>query len=187
MTHALKTAFCAAALAGTLAAPAGAQNTADDWKWVVDFSSRHDGWDTSCDQHKERKERRCYVRYVDVYAPRPQFGAAFAFVQWGEDGESVIEFSFERGTRFRDGGFAVIEGDGNVWALDTAQCAANRCELTGDEADALFAALTPGRDLTLRFADRYGRIWERQWPAGGFAAALADFRAQSMARGLPGS
>ena len=187
MKHALKTALSAAALTGMLAVSAGAQNTDDDWKWVVDFSSRYDGWDTACDRHKEREEQRCYVRYVDVYAPRPQFGAAFAFVQWGEDRRPSVDFSFERGTRFRDGGFAVTEGDGNVWALDTARCAANRCELTGDEADALFAALTPGRDLTLRFADRYGRIWERQWPAGGFAAALADFRAQSVARGLPGS
>lgn len=185
MTRTTKAALCATALIGALTVSASAQNTADDWKWVVDFSARHDGWDTACDQHKESKDRRCYVRYVDVYAPRPQFGAAFAFVQWGEDGQPFIEFSFERGVRFTGNRFTVTEGGNAVWTYDTAQCAGTRCLLEGAAADALFDELTPGRQLEFRLVDGYGRAWTRQWPVDEFAPALADFREQSAERGLP--
>lgn len=187
MQRIIKRLAATAVLSGALAATAGAQNSTDDWKWVVDFSSRHNGWDTACDHHMERAEKRCYIRYVDVYAPRPRFGAAFVFVQWDQTGRPYAEFAFEPGTRFAEDGFAISDGESAVWRYDTDRCDRTLCRMEGDAAAELFGLFEGDRQLELRFSDRHGRDWERVWPTEGFTAAMADFHAQSEVRGLPGN
>lgn len=187
MRRTIKGLASAAVFYGALTAIAGAQNSTDDWKWVVDFSSRHNGWDTACDHHMDRAEKRCYIRYVDVYAPRPRFGAAFVFVQWDEAGRPYAEFAFEPGTRFTENGFALSDDGSTVWRYDTGRCDGTLCRIEGDAAAELFGLFEGDRQLELRFSDRHGRDWERIWSTAGFAAALDDFHTQSQARGLPGN
>jgi invasion protein IalB len=180
--------FAALVLSRVLAAaPAHAQNTADDWKWVVDHFKVFGLWESACD-HRDignGEERRCYVRVVDVYAPRPDFGAAFVFISRTAVEGLRFEFTFERGTEFEPGGFAIMQNGVPAFDYAPARCeAGTRCLITGEEAKSFAASLTPDASLRLAFTDKSGRHWERMWSGHGFAEALDDLGRQSARRGL---
>ena len=176
--------FAALALLTLLAAPASARQLIEDWK--VDHFKPYGLWESICD-HRERDGdtvRRCYVRYVDGYAPHPKFGASFAFVT-PDDGGLRFEFGFEPGTTFAPNGFALERTDGSIWSHDTSQCeGGNNCAFTGAEADMLATQLSDGADLVFTFTDRHGRDWRREWSGAQFSAALSDFKAAAAERGL---
>lgn len=168
---------------------AWAQNTPDDWKWVVDHFKTFGIWEVACDHRELDKsrgeEKRCYLRVVDVYAPRPDFGAAFLFVT-RTSGEGLrFDFGFEKGTEFEAGGFAVIQDNTNTFGFEPARCEAGaRCLIQGNEAERFAVSLSDDAHLRLAFLDRLGRDWERTWTGQGFAEALADLTRESEKRGL---
>ena len=73
--------------------------------WVADHFTSFGGWDSVCDHRSTDgvKEQRCYLRYVDVFSPRPKFAAQFIFVTPGPE----IQIGLERGTRFPKGGIRI--------------------------------------------------------------------------------
>ncbi|MFZ1727794.1 MAG: hypothetical protein WAU13_14185, partial [Albidovulum sp.] len=106
---------CIALLLYILAQPALAQdaegnNTPGDWR--VTHTAHFGLWDSVCDERgpAEALQKRCYIRYVDVFSPRPDFAAHFAFVTPAPNGVA-IEYGSEAGTRFVRGGLR-IEKDG---------------------------------------------------------------------------
>ncbi len=167
-------------------AKAQQENTIEDWSWQVDHFERFGIWDSVCDFRNDgtRELKRCYVSYVDVFAPRPKFAAAFMFVTPVKGSGVNFEFRFERGTRFDPGGFAIVSENEVLWQYDTARCPTLKCVISGEEADEL--ALVMNEPAALRFAiiDRFGRFWELNWDTTGFAEALADMLDGAQARQL---
>ncbi|WP_299860274.1 hypothetical protein [uncultured Hoeflea sp.] len=174
-------------IGGLTNTPVRAQNTVDDWKWAVDHFQTFGIWESACD-HRDignGEERRCYVRVVDVYAPRPDFGATFVFITHTTAEGLRFEFSFEKGTEFDPGGFAVIEDGRIAFDYAPARCeAGTQCIIAGDEANRFTASLTDDASLRLAFTDKSGRQWERLWTGQGFAEALADLTRESAKRNL---
>jgi hypothetical protein len=154
--------------------------------WVVTHQKPFGLWDSVCDERPENggMHRRCYLRYVDVFSPRPKFAAHFVFVT--PDGPGVrIEYGAESGTRFiKDGNR--IETDGTrVWMAERAAClTGGSCVFTGPEAAALYAALRSGGAWRFDFADRHGQVQSLGWDISTFDAAARDFEAEAAARGL---
>lgn len=174
-------------ISGFANTPARAQNTVNDWKWTVDHFRTFGIWESACD-HRDignGDERRCYVRVVDVYAPRPDFGAAFVFITHTAADGLRFEFSFEKGTEFDPGGFAVMEDDRTTFDYAPARCeAGTQCMIAGDEANRFTASLSDAANLRLAFTDKSGRHWERHWTGQGLAEALADLTRESAKRNL---
>lgn len=176
----------AAILSLLLIAPAQAQNTTRDWQWIVDHQSNFGEWVSACDHRKEDEdERRCYIRYVDVYARQPQFGATFMFLMAPEPGEIEFELSFERGTDFDGKPLALVNGDVTAWTHDPREChRGTRCTFTGADAEALANTLSEGGEFQFDFTDNHDRSWELRWDATNFADAYADFNRERAARNL---
>lgn len=113
------------------ALPADAQDRAGNdtpGDWVVTHQKSFGLWDSVCDERAEdgAMHRRCYIRYVDVFSPRPAFAAHFVFVT--PDGDGVrIEFGSEPGTRFARGGHWIERDETKVWLAEDPDC------LTGGE------------------------------------------------------
>ncbi|SPH18596.1 hypothetical protein DEA8626_02136 [Defluviimonas aquaemixtae] len=171
------------------ALPAAAQdregrNTPGDW--VVTHQKPFGLWDSVCDERLEdgAMHRRCYIRYVDVFSPRPSFAAHFVFVT--PNGKDVrIEYGSEPGTRFVKDGHR-IERDGEiVWQPMQAAClTGGSCVFTGPPGAELYAALRAGGEWRFDFADRHGQVQSLSWDLDPFDAAAADFEAESDERGL---
>jgi hypothetical protein len=165
------------------ALPAAAENSVEDWSWIPDRYEHYGIWDSVCDHRDADGKRldRCYVTYVDVFAPRPQFAAAFVFVTPASGGLRY-EFRFERGTVFSGDALTLLRDGKEIWSLPS--CPDLKCVLEGAAAEALAQAMAVGGELRLDMADRYGRNWDLHWSADGFAAALEDMRAAAAQRGL---
>lgn len=190
MLHLRLATVAVAALLLATALPSGAQdrdgnNTPGDW--VVTHQKPFGLWDSVCDERPEGDgmHLRCYLRYVDVFSPRPAFAAHFVFVTPEPDGAVRIEYGSERGSRFVQGGNR-IERDGVAqWTATRAAClTGDTCVFTGQEAAAIYDTLKSGGAWRFDFADRHGKIQALAWDLAPFAAAAADFEAQSTARGL---
>lgn len=181
-------ALLAAAFLACLCLPAAAQqeNTVEDWSWTVDHYEQKGMWISACDHRDDngKKLERCYLSVVDVYSPRPLFGAAFVFLTPPTPETLKFEFRFERGVGFEDGGFAIRRDGQAVWTYDTERCPDLKCLFEGEEAAALAATLSQPGELRLAFTDKFFRSFERIWPNEGFAEMLADFRAAKAERGL---
>lgn len=162
-----------------------AENSVEDWSWKVDHYERFGIWESVCDHRDDDGARleRCYVTHVDVYAPRPQFGAAFVFLTADVGKGEGFEFRFEPGTQFADNGFRIEREGDTVWTHAEAGCL--KCLLNGDAATELIEQMTDDSELVLAFADRHGREWVRRWSAEGFADAVADWKKARAARELP--
>ena len=80
-----------------------------------------------CDERKtgDLLEQRCYLRYVDVFSPRPNFGAIFAFVT--ADGNDPRNRHLITGTRPHIDSTAVTveiaarERDGDTVSFNSAE------------------------------------------------------------------
>ena len=143
-------------------------------------------WDSICDKRVtgDLTEERCYLRYVEVFSPRPDFAAQFAFVTPEGAGERV-EFGTERGTRFEPGGFRVERGGTVTWQTERDGCLnGSACIFVREDAQALLEAMAAGGAFRFTFTDRHGAAQDLAWDLSQFAAALADFRAEAAAHGL---
>lgn len=172
-----------------LAGAAGAQDRAGNdtpGDWVVTHHARFGLWDSVCDERPvdSSMQRRCYIRYVDVFSPRPEFAAHFVFVT-PEDGGVRIEYGSEAGTRFAPDG-QWIETDGTrTWRAERLAClTGGSCVYSGPAAAELYAALKAGGQWRFHFSDRHGHLQDLTWDLTPFADAAADFEAEAAARGL---
>ncbi len=159
-------------------------NTPGDW--VVTHHKHFRLWDSVCEERPEdgALTQRCYIRYVDVFAPRPDFAAHFLFITPAPNGFD-IQYGSERGTRFEAGGNRVEKAGVVVWTTDRRGClTGGDCEFEGQEAQSLFAALRGGGAWRFDFADRHGKRQSRSWDLAPFDDAARDFETESAARGL---
>ncbi len=162
------------------------ENTVEDWSWTVDHHEQSGQWISACDHRDDKgtKIERCYMSLVEVYAPRPQFGAAFVFVTPQTAGNLKFEFRFERGTLFKQDGFQIVRDQAPVWTYDTTLCPDLKCFIEGEEAGKLANMLSGPGALQISFKDRYRRDFDLVWQNAGFAEMLADFRKAVAERGL---
>lgn len=154
--------------------------------WRVTHQQKHGIWSTICDEREAdgALEKRCYIRHVEVFSPRPKFAAQFLFVTANRGGE--VEFGIEPGTFFRPGDFR-LERDGQVaWSTARLGCMTGlACSFDGAHAQELLAEMQAGGGFVFAFRDRHGEGRMLNWPLDGFDAALTDFNRQSQARNLP--
>ena len=163
----------------SLAAPAAAQDTAG--AWAPTFTSRHSGWDVTCDARGDGREReeRCYLRYVDVYAPRPNFGALFLFLEI-RDGAPRLSLGREFETDLEASLLRVADG----WDRPEGLCTGGPCAFEGATAEAFIDAMRAGGTLEIGFTDATGMDRLRRWSSDGFAKAVEDVLREADARGL---
>ena len=154
--------------------------------WRVRHSESFGIWNSMCDEREEdgALRQRCYIRYVDVFSPRPDFAAQFLFVVV-EDGETSVDFGLEPGTLFSPNGFRIDKSGETAWRTRRPGCLTGlSCRFEGDAASDLLSAMTQGGDMRFVFIDRHGKAQDLTWPLAGFDAAMADFRSQSQTRKL---
>ena len=174
------------ALALLLALPAFAQDRDGNdtpGEWVVDHHRAFGLWDSMCDHRVtgDQTEQRCYLRYVDVFSPRPQFGAQFFFLTPGPE----IEFGLEAGTLFPPDGFRIVSEGQTTWSAPQPGCLVGlACLYDQDDAATLLEAMAAGGSFKFTFTDRHGQPQNLEWSLSRFADAVADFNAQSGQRGL---
>ncbi|MEM6711096.1 MAG: hypothetical protein AAF590_02315 [Pseudomonadota bacterium] len=149
--------------------------------WSPTFTARHGLWDVTCDARGqgEAREERCYVRYIDVYSPRPNFGVVFLFLEI-EGGAPKISLGREFETDLEATTLRVLPG----WERPEGVCLSGPCEVLGPDALAMAEALAAGGMLEIGFTDMIDRNQLRQWPSDGFAQALEDVTREAVARGL---
>lgn len=159
-------------------------DTAGNWR-VRHFQS-FGIWNSICDERPENGilRQRCYIRYVDVFSPRPDFAAQFLFIHLHQ-GHEIAEFGIEPGTLFAANGFRIEAGDHILWQTRRPGCLSGlSCRFNQTQAPALLMAMQSGTVMRFVFRDRHGQPRDLRWPLAGFTSALADFRNQSRARGL---
>lgn len=170
-----------------------AQANTIDPEQEVDHFKPFGQWEVMCDLKKSTGEKRCYVRLVDVYSPRPDFKAAFVFITAtrGNDGKPVLKFDFslERGFTWSPQPMSIAHADGRKTGLPMVQCGRPACPVEGADANGLASSLAAnsrrGADLVLSFRERDGRARELTWAIDAFDQALADFAVARSTRGLP--
>ncbi|MCR9135264.1 MAG: hypothetical protein NXI27_04665 [Alphaproteobacteria bacterium] len=174
--------ICALSITAAAQDRAG-RDTPSDWrvKHYVPFGL----WDSVCDERPEGDviRQRCYLRYVEVYSPRPNFLATFVFV-YPEDGQSVVEIGFERGTRYADEGFKVMRNGQVVWTLGDTCLRSSPCRLNNGEAQSLLDHFADGDTLVQDFRDRHGKPWRLEWDLSRLGEALQDYQLASTQRAL---
>lgn len=172
-----------------IAAPLHAQDRAGrntPGEWAPTHYQPFGLWDSVCDQRTTdgTREERCYLRYVEVFSPRPNLAAMFVFVTPGTAGTEV-QFGIERGTRFAPGGFRIARDDAPVWTNESPACLRFRaCTYTEQEAQDLLGVMAQGGALRFTFTDRHGTARDLSWSLSRFGAALQDYRAEAAKRGL---
>jgi len=156
---------------------------------LVDYHKIYEPfWDVACDTALDGSDRRCYLQYVDVYRPRPDFAAAMVEVVYhaGEDGtpDPHVRFDIEPGLSFRDTGLVVETSDGEV-PLDVSDCRSNTCVITGDAGRDMLEAWRDGTSLWMEISDGGDESVRLAWPLDEMATILEDLAAQRKARNLP--
>lgn len=152
--------------------------------WRVTHTKAFGLWESLCDEREEPAglHQRCYIRHVDVFSPRPTFGALFTFVHWA-DGGRVVEFGIEPGTVFAPDGFRIEKAGAVTWRTGSLGCLTGiSCTFTQDAAQEVIEAMAGGGAVRLSFRDRHGAAQDLTWPLEGFDGALADFEAESAKR-----
>lgn len=156
--------------------------------WRVTFHEIHDIWNVMCDEREEQGDlvRRCYIRHVDVFSPRPKFAAQFLFVTPEVGGTGFeVDFGMEAGTVFAPGRFRIERDGQNVWQSNWPGCLTGLdCRFTNDSGAALIDAMRAGGDFRFTFRDRHGQAQDLTWPLAGFDTAWGAFLQQSRVRGL---
>lgn len=158
-------------------------DTASDWiaKHYVSYGL----WDSVCDERMENDalKQRCYLRYVEVYSPRPIFLATFAFI-FTENGQSVVEMGFEKLTRYSENGFRVQKDGETIWKFEDICLNSSKCRLTGERAQTFLSELSKGDTLIQEFTDRTRQDRVLSWDLSQFSEAAADYRAAAAERSL---
>ncbi len=163
------------------------RDTASNWRGThhEDFGI----WNSICDEREETGilKQRCYIRWVDVYASRPKFGALFMFIT-PDNPEPRVEFGPEIGTSFLRNGFQIQHDGEPIWQMTRAQCLVfAQCVLTQAEARSFLEAMIKGDALTFSFVGPHDRKFDLNWSTAEFENALQDFREQSILRNLWGT
>lgn len=172
-----------------MASAAGAQDLQGNdtpGNWQVRHQQAFGIWNSMCDERVENGalRQRCYIRYVDVFSARPDFGAQFLFVTHEGD-TAQVEFGLEPGTLFSPNGFRIDRGEGTAWRTRRPGCLTGlSCTFEAQEAETLLREMAAGGDMRFVFIDRHGKAQDLTWSLGGFDAALADFHTQLRARDL---
>lgn len=161
------------------------RDTASNWR--VTHYETFGIWNSICDEREEqeRLKQRCYVRWVDVYAEQPDFGALFMFLtpSTTQSPHHMLSFGPELGTVFLNNGFRVQDGETTLWSMTRWSCLyLARCDLEAEEARHALSAMLRGTDLVLEFYDPKGREFHLDWSLEGFPAAVADFETQWQLR-----
>ncbi len=174
--------FC---LVLTLGHAAKAQESAADWRPTL---NRMWGmWNVICDERGDAaaSEQRCYLRYVDVFSPAPQFAAHFIEISY-DHGVPRFEYGAEHGTRFDTDGWAIHDlKTGALWSPTLRTCLrGGPCVYEGDAAAPVIAALREGGQIEFRFTDRNGIRRDLAWSLDGVGEALDVLIAESAARGI---
>jgi invasion protein IalB len=171
-------------LALTFGHAAHAQDTPGNWRPTL--HKMWGLWDLICDEQgaAESLEQRCYLRYVDVFSPAPQFAGHFVFITYA-DGTPRFEYGAEHGTRFDVDGWAIHHASGALWTPAQRTCLrGGPCVYEGDAAIPLITALRDGGQMEFRFTDRHGIHRDLTWTLDGVAEALDELIAESAARGI---
>ena len=158
------------------------KDTPSDWR--VRHFETYGLWTSSCDEREEDAglKQRCYIRWVDVFSPRPNFAALFVFVTADADGFTV-DFGTEPGTLFQR--FAIDDGDTSSWSTLWPGCLTGlSCTFSGGSAAELLTAMQDGGVFAFDLIDRHGTRQELRWSLDGFDTAMADFVAALDARSL---
>ena len=132
--------------------------------------------------HRELKQR-CYLRYVEVYSPRPNFLATFAFVH-PRDVSTVVDLGFESGTVYGSDGFRIERNGATTWRLLDGCLQSSNCQIEGEAATNLLSAFSDGSVLIQEFSDRRGVQWRLEWDLSRFREVLTDYRQASAERSL---
>ena len=184
MRHLLFAAFSSTII--LLFQPAAAQDIDGNdtpGNWVVTHHAIYDIWNVLCDERDEAGTpvQRCYLRYVDVFSPRPKFAAQFLFITPGPK----IDFGMEPGTLFLPGDFRIERQGTAVWQTNWPGCLTGlTCKFEGDDAKTLVTEMLAGDGFRFTFRDRHGQAQDLTWALSEFPRAWADFEAQSHTRGL---
>lgn len=159
-------------------------DTASNWKGT--HHARFGIWNSICDERVEYGElvQRCYLRWVDVFSPRPNFAGQFIFIV-PEDTGYKVEFGIESGTFFHPNGFRIERAGEAVWRTRWPGCLTGLgCDFYEDDADDLIGQMRQGGAFLFDFRDRHGVSRTLNWPLDGFDGAWADFQQQSRLRDL---
>ena len=174
-----------------LASAASAQDlqgrdTAGNWR-VTHYSS-YGIWNAICDERDENGalKKRCYIRWVDVYASAPQFGALFTFITPREDGPASthdVMFGPELGTAFLKDGFIVTKGGQEIWGMEDRRCLLwSDCMFSAAQSSKALKAMLTGDAMKFAFVDRHNRLFDLNWSLNGFTDAYEAYEAEWAAR-----
>lgn len=175
-------AICLLLAGSTFAQDLQGRDTASNWRST--HHAFHGIWSSICDEREEYGvlKKRCYIRWVDVYAEEPNFGALFTFVTPRENTETGLHdvmFGPELGTVFLPGGFVVKNNDDEVWRMTSTRCLffAN-CDLNETQSDEILQAMLTGTTLEFSFIDPHLRRFDLKWSLDGFADAFKTYETQ---------
>ena len=163
---------------------ADGNDTPGDWR--VEHYQEFGIWKSICDERGEGEtfKQRCYIRYVDVFSPRPKFAAVFTFV-FEKDRKTAFQYAFERGTVYADDGLRIDRDGATSWkASDTCRTGPNCLIENAAEVEETLAAFAGGGELVQIFKDRHGVDRTLKWDLTGFDKALADYKTESAKRNL---
>lgn len=151
----------------------------------VTFFQSHGNWETLCDVlQNEPSSARCYLRLVDVYSPRPDFGAYVGFIS-ASNGVESFELSLEPGSELASDGFALTRGSATLWSMPATYCRENKCTISGDGLIEMIALAETAEGFSVAFKDRKNRNWQRRLSAGDFTAAHQAYETAKEQYGLP--
>lgn len=162
-----------------LTLPIYAEDTAGSW--APTFTSKHEKWDVACDAQGSgtAREERCYIRYIDIYSPHPDFGVVFLFLEI-KNNTPLISI----GREFETDLIATDLRIASDWQRPKNLCTGGPCEIIGQNAKMFIDALIKGGTLQINFIDQMNMEQNRSWESLGFAAAYNDLTREAAARGL---
>lgn len=174
-----------------LAGPSTAQDlqgrdTASNWRGT--HHSFHGIWNVICDERDEfgTLKQRCYIRWVDVYAERPKFGALFTFITPRKNapfGKHDVMFGPEIGTVFLPSGFVIRRNGEIIWRMRDPQCLLfAHCTLDPVRSDEVLQAMSIGSSIEFSFVDPHLRRFDLIWSLEGFRHALETYEHQWQKR-----
>jgi len=155
---------------------------------ITDHYATYDGWELACDTAMDGTDPRCYVQYVDVYRPRPDFAAAMVEVVMRKDAQGRpdphVRFDIEPGLDLSDGGLSVVTASGAA-PVDLSGCSGHSCVVSGDAGRALLRAWRDGESLRFEIAEDRDAPRVLSWPLAPMGRMLDDFAALRREHGLP--
>lgn len=156
---------------------------------LVDYHKIYDRfWDVACDTAMDGTDQGCYIQYVDVYRPRPDFAAAMVevVVHQGDDGQPDphVRFDIEPGLSFTDTTITVTTPDTDI-PIDVSDCPSNTCRFSGAEGRAILDRWRTGTAINLTIQEGRDSPATLRWPLENMGTILDDFATQRQARDLP--